>query len=149
MKLAIFVSGIPTGILEEFSMPSASLIQFLSSMNVTNVPSIQFSYFWWLDSTFSRLYFIKPYLTQSTQNESQHRDTTTFPNLNIPFASEGLFKSHTPDFYVPLFTLAEHFCYYGWIKVAESLLNPFGDDDENFCVDFLIDRNLQVGILQF
>ena len=32
--------------------------------------------------------------------------------------------------------------------MAESLLNPFGDDDENFCVDFLIDRNLQVGILQ-
>ena len=102
----------------------------------------------WFDSTFSRLYFKKPYITQSTHNESQHRDTTTFPDLNIAFASEGLFKSHTPDFYVPLFTLAEHFCYYGWIKVAESLLNPFGDDDENFCVDFLIDRNLQVGILQ-
>ena len=32
--------------------------------------------------------------------------------------------------------------------MAESLLNPFGDDDENFCVDFLIDRNLQVGILK-
>ena len=117
-------------------------------MNVTKVPFIYFLIFGDLTVLLVALYFIKPYLTQSTENESQHRDTTTFPDLNIPFASEGLFKSHTPDFYVPLFTLAEHFCYYGWIKVAESLLNPFGDDDENFCVDFLIDRNLQVGILQ-
>ena len=32
----------------------------------------------------------------------------------------------------------------GWIKVAETLLNPFGDDDEDFNVNYLIDRNLQV-----
>ena len=32
----------------------------------------------------------------------------------------------------------------GWTKVAETLLNPFGDDDEDFQVNYLIDRNLQV-----
>ena len=32
----------------------------------------------------------------------------------------------------------------GWIKVAETLLNPFGDDDEDFHINYLIDRNLQV-----
>ena len=32
----------------------------------------------------------------------------------------------------------------GWIKVAETLLNPFGDDDEDFNLSYLIDRNLQV-----
>ena len=29
-------------------------------------------------------------------------------------------------------------------QVAETLLNPFGDDDEDFDINYLIDRNLQV-----
>ena len=47
-------------------------------------------------------------------------------------------------FYIPFFTLVQFFCYMGWTKVAETLLNPFGDDDEDFQVNYLIDRNLQV-----
>lgn len=74
-------------------------------------------------------------------------DVALFPNLSIPFSSIPPFKSHTPDFYVPFFTLAEFFCYMGWIKVAETLLNPFGDDDEDFQINYLIDRNLQVNSL--
>ena len=31
----------------------------------------------------------------------------------------------------------------GWIKVAETLLNPFGEDDEDFQINYLIDRNVQ------
>ena len=75
----------------------------------------------------------------------RHLDRTTFPNLTgMTFVSTGIFKPHTPDFYIPYFTLFEIFCYCGWIKVAETLLNPFGDDDEDFNLSYLIDRNLQV-----
>ena len=30
------------------------------------------------------------------------------------------------------------------MKFLKTLLNPFGDDDEDFNVNYLIDRNLQV-----
>ena len=77
-------------------------------------------------------------------------DTQSFPNLtDISFATKGPFKPHTPDFYVPFFTTFEIFAYYGWIKVAETLLNPFGDDDTDFQVNYLIDRNLQVKAIKY
>ena len=49
-----------------------------------------------------------------------------------------------PDVRIPLFSVIEFIAYLGWIKVAETLLNPWGDDDEDFQVNYLIDRNFQV-----
>ena len=42
-------------------------------------------------------------------------------------------------------TIFELIIYIGWLKVAEGLLNPLGDDDDNFECDFIIDRNVAVG----
>ncbi|XP_018579267.1 bestrophin-4 isoform X2 [Anoplophora glabripennis] len=51
------------------------------------------------------------------------------------------------DLYFPIFTTLQFFFYVGWLKVAESLINPFGDDDDDFEVNWMVDRNLQVSYL--
>ena len=75
------------------------------------------------------------------------RNNDVFPNINVDFSTSDPYNKHTPNVYFPLFTLIEFICYFGWIKVAETLLNPFGDDDEDFDINYLIDRNLQVSYL--
>ena len=45
-----------------------------------------------------------------------------------------------PDIYVPVFTILEFIFYFGWMKVAESLINPFGEDDDDFAINYIIDR---------
>jgi len=51
------------------------------------------------------------------------------------------------DFYIPVFTILQYLFYMGWLKVAETLLNPFGEDDDDFDTYYLIDRNLQVSYI--
>ncbi|XP_064169075.1 bestrophin-2 [Anguilla rostrata] len=57
------------------------------------------------------------------------------------------YPGHDLDFYLPIFTLLQFFFYFGWLKVAEQLINPFGEDDDDFETNWLVDRNLQVSLL--
>ncbi|XP_067292129.1 bestrophin-1 isoform X2 [Pseudorasbora parva] len=57
------------------------------------------------------------------------------------------YPGHDLDFYLPVFTLLQFFFYVGWLKVAEQLINPFGEDDDDFETNWLVDRNLQVSLL--
>ncbi|VDO56093.1 unnamed protein product [Haemonchus placei] len=49
------------------------------------------------------------------------------------------------EFYVPFMTLLEYTFLVGWMKVAEGLLNPLGEDDDDFECSFVIDKNITTG----
>lgn len=63
--------------------------------------------------------------------------------------NQGNTNNASIDLYIPLFAYLQLLFYLGWLKVAESLVNPFGKDDEDFDVDALVDRNLRVGHKDF
>jgi hypothetical protein len=69
----------------------------------------------------------------------------TLFSINVTMVdNKSPFFAHTPVVYFPYYTIIEFIGYLGWIKVAETLLNPWGDDDEDFQINYLIDRNFQV-----
>ncbi|CAG9763066.1 unnamed protein product [Ceutorhynchus assimilis] len=64
---------------------------------------------------------------------------------NAPADMKG--KLEEPDMYFPFFT-ALQFCFYiGWLKVAEVLINPFGEDDDDIELNWLIDRHIKAAYI--
>lgn len=56
------------------------------------------------------------------------------------------YPERTPvDCYVPFLSIIQFIFLVGWCKVAEALLNPWGEDDDDYEVDFIVDRNMRVG----
>lgn len=46
-------------------------------------------------------------------------------------------------------TMTEHMFVIGWLKVALALLDPFGDDDDDFECNYLINKNFAVRLFVF
>ena len=62
-------------------------------------------------------------------------------------ATEYAAIEYDSDFKVPIYTILQFFFYMGWLKVAEQLVNPWGNDEDDFEVNFLIDRNLELSFI--
>ena len=70
----------------------------------------------------------------------------------MPFKAPGTmnlvgYDDHIHDFYVPFFTILKFIFYCGWLHVAATLINPLGDDDEDFDINYILNRNVQISYI--
>uniref|UniRef100_A0A914BWF8 Bestrophin homolog n=1 Tax=Acrobeloides nanus TaxID=290746 RepID=A0A914BWF8_9BILA len=50
------------------------------------------------------------------------------------------------DLWIPFTTMLQFIVYMGWMKVAEALMNPLGEDDDDLECNYVIDKNLITGL---
>uniref|UniRef100_A0AC35G6W5 Bestrophin homolog n=1 Tax=Panagrolaimus sp. PS1159 TaxID=55785 RepID=A0AC35G6W5_9BILA len=49
-------------------------------------------------------------------------------------------------FWIPITTIIEFIVYMGWLKVAEDMLHPLGEEFDNLECNYIIDKNLITGL---
>lgn len=50
------------------------------------------------------------------------------------------------DYYIPIFSILEFLFYIGWFKVGQDLMRPLEEDDDDFELNYIIDRNIQASL---
>ena len=55
-------------------------------------------------------------------------------------------KDHFNILWFPVFGIIKFLFYFGWLRVAQTLYNPFGEDDDDFELNELIDRHFSVAM---
>ncbi|KAM3185947.1 hypothetical protein ACTXT7_005345 [Hymenolepis weldensis] len=54
------------------------------------------------------------------------------------------YNNRLVDFYIPIFGMLQLIFFLGWINVAEALINPFGEDPDDFAMDKYNERDIQI-----
>lgn len=62
-------------------------------------------------------------------------------------AEDSEFKYYHVDLFIPFTCVLELVFYIGWLKVAEKIMDPFGDDEHDFDMNVIVDRNWQISYL--
>ncbi|PAA74651.1 hypothetical protein BOX15_Mlig016709g2 [Macrostomum lignano] len=82
--------------------------------------------------------FVNPKLTAEMM--SARTNATVMPVTVTSSSSTG----DVIDMYFPIFTVLQFLFLMGWLKVAMCVMNPFGDDDEDFHTSDILDYNLEI-----
>jgi predicted membrane chloride channel (bestrophin family) len=64
----------------------------------------------------------------------------------ICLISRQFLKDSEHQLWIPIATMIQFIVYMGWLKVAEALLNPLGEDDDDLECNYVIDKNLITGL---
>jgi len=64
----------------------------------------------------------------------------------VSLIGEQWTESEKLDIYYPIFMTIKFLFYFGWLRVAETLYNPFGEDDDDFEINDLLDRHFRVAL---
>jgi len=59
---------------------------------------------------------------------------------------DGKWEGDQLDLYYPIFMTVKFLFFFGWLRVAETLYNPFGEDDDDFELNELINRHFKVSM---
>ncbi|CAI5444203.1 unnamed protein product [Caenorhabditis angaria] len=62
------------------------------------------------------------------------------------FLQSSLKSKSQMEWPIPFMTCLELIFILGWMKVAEVLLNPLGEDDDDFEINWIIDKNIAIGM---
>ena len=91
--------------------------------------------------------------TNSTQNSTLLTDELDNHDINLNDSYLEHLSYHfikqpfsTIAKYFPIYMMLEFLIFMGWLKVAEQLINPFGQDDDDFELEEIIDRNDEIAM---